>query len=107
MIKVQTGGAVMPSSPDHKQTNLSLFDRSKLSLTGVSDVSGFDEALVSVTTADGELSIEGDGLHITLLSLEEGRVDLEGRINAMVYSDGRTGKRRSFWHFLERKGEDS
>lgn len=96
----------MAGTPENNSTKLSLFDRSKLSLTGVTDVSGFDETLVSVKTADGELSVEGEGLHVTLLSLEEGKVDLEGRINAMVYMDGHAGKRKSFWHFLDRRGED-
>lgn len=96
----------MAATPENNPTKLLLFDRSKLSLTGVTDVSGFDETLVSVKTTDGELSVEGEGLHVTLLSLEEGKVDLEGRINAMVYTDGHAGKRRSFWHFLDRKGED-
>lgn len=96
----------MPVTTENNSTKLSLFDRSKLSLTGVTDVSGFDETLVTVVTSDGELSVEGEGLHVTLLSLEEGKVDLEGRVNAMIYTNGRTEKNRSFWRMFARKDEN-
>ena len=38
---------------------LSMENRDKLSLTGVEDVSGFDESLVVLTTSMGELTVRG------------------------------------------------
>ena len=87
------------------QSSLALSGRTALSISGVTEVSGFDEALITLKTTDGELSVEGEQLHITLLSLEEGRVDVQGRINALIYSDAQSGRRRPFWRFLERKSD--
>ncbi len=88
-----------------KQSSLMLSGRTTLSVSGVTEVSGFDESMVTLKTTDGELSVEGEQLHVTLLSLEEGRVDVQGRINALIYADGQSGHRRPFWRFLERKAE--
>ena len=64
---------------------LMLDNRGLLSLTGVEDVSGFDESAVMVRIADGALVIKGEGLHISKLSLDSGDVVIDGRINAMQY----------------------
>ena len=62
-------------------------DRNKITLTGVSDVDSFDEQTVTVITSDGELSIRGSGLHIGKLSTDTGEMSIEGRIDALVYTD--------------------
>ena len=88
-----------------KPASLVLSGRTALSVNGVTEVSGFDETLITLKTTDGELSVEGEQLHVTLLSLEEGRVDVQGRINALIYSDGQSGRRHPFWRFFERKSD--
>lgn len=65
--------------------SLSLSDRATLNITGVMDVSGFDEENVNILTPMGNLIIKGEGLHITRLSLETGDVSLEGKINSLQY----------------------
>jgi len=74
---------------------LMLDNRGLLSMTGVEDVSGFDESAVMVRIADGALVIKGEGLHISKLSLDSGDVVIDGRINAMQYLGAGTKNLRS------------
>ena len=62
-------------------------DRRLMSVYGVKDVDSFNEQWVQLLTEAGELRIEGCGLHITKLNLDEGQVMLEGEITALEYSD--------------------
>ena len=82
------------AEPGKKSHTLMLDNRSKLSLTGVEDVSGFNEEAVSVRTTDGTLIIRGSGLHIDRLNLETGDVYVDGSIDSMQYlgSDGSKSK---------------
>lgn len=64
-----------------------LKDRQELHLSGVTDVDSFDETGITAYTDIGELSIGGENLHITKLSLESGELLVEGRINSLVYRD--------------------
>ena len=66
--------------------NIIIDNRKKMELSGVNDVSGFDEQTVSLTTEMGGLVIKGTGLHITKLSLDTGDVTVEGNLNAMQYT---------------------
>lgn len=66
--------------------SLILENRSVLSLTGVTDVAGFDELTVNVFTDYGQLIIKGSGLHISRLSLETGEVTVDGSISSLQYT---------------------
>ncbi len=66
--------------------SLILENRSVLSLTGVTDVAGFDEQTVNVFTDYGQLIIKGSGLHISRLSLETGEVTIDGSVSSLLYS---------------------
>lgn len=67
--------------------NCILEDRNRLSVSGVDDVGSFDEQTIVATTQCGELTIHGEKLHITKLSLEVGELCIEGRINSLQYAD--------------------
>lgn len=67
--------------------NCILEDRNRLSVSGVNDVGSFDEQTIVATTECGELTIQGEKLHITKLSLEVGELCIEGRINSLQYAD--------------------
>ena len=66
--------------------SLTLTDRKRLSLAGVEDVDCFNEQIVVLRTALGTLTVAGAGLNISRLSLEEGRVEIEGEVDALEYS---------------------
>ncbi len=61
--------------------------RELMSVSGVKDVDSFNDQEVELLTEAGELRIEGNGLHITKLSLDDGQVILEGEICALEYSE--------------------
>ena len=65
---------------------LTLVDRKKLSLTGVEDVDCFNEQLVVLRTALGTLTVAGAGLNLSRLSLEDGRAEIDGEVDALEYS---------------------
>lgn len=56
-------------------------------ITGVSDVISFDLKAVLLETCCGMLTIKGDNLHVSRLSLEKGELDIDGRIDATTYSE--------------------
>lgn len=79
---------------------LTLSNCETLELCGVTDVRGFDEGTVLLETACGPLTVEGEGLHVTHLGLEEGRVTVTGRIAALFYSQTGTRVRGGFFSRL-------
>ena len=67
--------------------NIHVLSRSEVQLTGVSDVSRFEETVAVLATTRGTLTIEGEGLRIVRLSLETGEVDLAGKVNGLFYDE--------------------
>ena len=66
---------------------LILEDRHALTVSGVSDVDSFDEMTVVVYTDMGELTVNGEGLHINRLNVETGELTLEGSIESLTYAE--------------------
>lgn len=66
--------------------SLIIENRSVLTLTGVTDVSGFDDLTVNVFTDYGQIIIKGVKLHISKLSLDTGEVTIDGTINSLQYT---------------------
>lgn len=64
-----------------------LKSRKSMSIDGVEDVISFDESLVVLLTTCGEMTVEGSGLHIRVLDLESGVVELDGNVDGVFYSD--------------------
>ena len=76
--------------------SLILEERRRLNVSGVSEVLSFDEEQVVMETALGQLTVEGEGLHVEKLSLDVGELTLEGNIQSLCYSR-ETKHRGSFW----------
>lgn len=73
---------------------LILENKKSLSITGVSDVDSFDDSMVVAYTDYGELTVKGEKLHISKLSVETGELNIEGVVSSLVYTDNlpkRTG----------------
>ena len=77
---------------------LSIENRRKMSLNGVTDVSGFNENTILLETAMGRLAIQGEQLHIGRIDLDLGLLELEGMISELSYSD--ISPATSFWQRL-------
>lgn len=69
--------------------------RENLSITGVKDIINFDESSVSIKTVCGELNIEGENIHINVLNVEKGQVEITGKINGINYFDTYDGDRKT------------
>lgn len=81
--------------PITKSHGISMENRAKLSLSGVEDVSGFDESVVLLRTSLGMLSIRGEQLHIDRIDLDCGELELKGKIQELSYDE--TPPRASLW----------
>lgn len=77
------GGSIKRTA-NHK---VYLNNRNTMTLTGVKDVLSFDAAEILLETEEELLMIKGDELHVKRLSVEEMEVDIEGRIDSLVYSE--------------------
>jgi len=73
-----------------------LESREKAVITGVDDVESFNENEIMLTTSAGFLSLRGQALHITKLSLDEGQLIVEGLIDGIEYSE-HDAAQRSGW----------
>ena len=65
--------------------SLRLTERKSLSVTGVTEVVRFDEDAVVLQTDMGTLTVQGEQLQLKELSVEGGRVTVEGTISALSY----------------------
>lgn len=71
---------------DVKKTHeIRLLGRSQMSVSGVCEVVSFDEDGVRLTSLEGELIIEGEGIKVGVLDTERGVVTLSGKIDGFFY----------------------
>lgn len=82
----------MSDSNFKKSHGMSLENRELLQLTGVNDVSAFNEEEIFTNCDYGELIIKGQNLHIDVLDLESGILKINGKIDALVYSEVKATK---------------
>ena len=75
-------------------------NREKTSISGVTEVESFDEQTVILETSGGRLVIDGEGLSIRKLSTDQGDVIILGRIHALHYEE--SAPRESLWARLFR-----
>lgn len=78
MEEINTG------SRPHK---LTMTNRRICVITGVKDVLSFDVHEVVLETEQGMLMIKGENLHVSRLTLDQGEVDVDGRVDSFTYSD--------------------
>lgn len=72
--------------------SLSLVNRSRAELTGVTDVDCFNEQIIVLATSMGALTISGAGLNILHFSQQDGKLSIEGEFQAFEYSGRRDAK---------------
>ena len=66
---------------------LTLEERGKLTMTGVTEVISFEEDAVVLRTSLGTLLVHGRDLQLKTLSLDGGQVAVEGTVSALVYEE--------------------
>lgn len=82
--------------PRARAHSLQIDNRSRMNVTGVSDVESFHEQEVILHTEAGTLRIEGDGLHLSKLNLDDGQVVVEGEVIALEYEASAPERRGLF-----------
>lgn len=86
----------MDERPVQKAHRVTVNNRGNGTITGVLDVRSFDEKEIVLETSVGMLFIKGSELHVSKLFLEQGDVDIDGKIDSFTYSDkGVTKKEES------------
>ena len=75
------------NSINNKTHKITMTNRRMCLLTGIKDVLSFDVHEVLLETEQGMLTLKGDDLHVSRLSLDQGEVDVDGRIDSLVYSE--------------------
>ena len=79
---------------------LILDGRKRLEITGVRDVTRFDEQTAELSTVLGDLIVDGSGLRIEVFDTEKGLVTISGNVRGMDYYDSvseTAGKKRGFF----------
>ena len=89
---------------DNQKTvqEIKLISRKHFDVNGVKEVESFDEENVTLRTVCGLLSVDGKGLKISVLDIDKGIVSLDGRIDAVYFSDEVQEKKRGLFGRLLR-----
>ncbi len=70
---------------------LTLQERQKLTMTGVTEVISFDDTAVVLETSLGTLVVQGRELQLKTLSVDGGQVAVEGTVSSLSYEEPRQG----------------
>ena len=73
---------------------ITLRDRSRLTVTGVEDVQSFDERSIILKSNHGMMAIDGEGLHISHLSVETGELHIDGTIGGVLFFEPTEPKKK-------------
>lgn len=79
---------------DNMKSNLILENRSKLQLDGVIEVIKFNEQEILLNTNLGGLTIKGEELKMNKLDVQNGHVNITGKINSCVYTSDEKSKNK-------------
>lgn len=73
-------------SMESRKSFLTLEDRKKMTLNGVSEIISFNEEQILLITALGNMDIRGEDLKMTKLDVQNGDVVITGKVSYVVYT---------------------
>nr|WP_312578743.1 sporulation protein YabP [Sedimentibacter sp.] len=79
---------------DRVVQSLLLENKETLNVTGVEGVDNFNDETVVLLTNKGKLTIKGQGLNISKLNVDEGKLMVKGDINVLIYSDNDSNREK-------------
>ena len=80
---------------------LTLDNRNRAQISGVTDVCSFQENEVVLKIDSGEMVLTGQNLHIAKLLLEEGQLNVDGHVDSVIYQSASKHEGKShFWKRL-------
>jgi len=65
--------------------NVIIENRKSLNISGVKDVSNFDDETILLDTELGRMTVKGEGLHIESFNANTGDLTATGKVHAVVY----------------------
>lgn len=74
-------------------SEIKLNDRKKISLSGLKKLVSFDPEEFVMETNLGPLVLKGNNLEIVKLDIIDGNLQIKGKINSLVYLDGKDSKK--------------
>ncbi len=77
----------MDSGSDRRENDVLIYDRSKISLTGIDDVVEFSDNSITLSCSYGSLTLEGASLKIESFDSESGKLSVSGTLDGLVYFD--------------------
>ena len=77
----------MENSLTKRPHNLTLEEKKYMKITGVKDVDSFNEEMIVALLDDSEITIRGNNLHISKLSVDSGELEIDGEITSFAYTD--------------------
>ncbi|NMA01123.1 MAG: sporulation protein YabP [Clostridia bacterium] len=83
-MEVKTGGS-----------NLNLINRERFEASAVNNVISYDDTEILMETKLGLLDIKGEGMHITTLNLEQGKIVVDGYIHRIEYVEDKGAKMKN------------
>lgn len=66
--------------------SINLKDRCSLVISGVDHIYSFNDKKIEVLTSAGRLIVEGEGLDMNKLNIEESIISVEGTVNSLIYA---------------------
>lgn len=85
-----------------KPHSFTVRSRHNAEFEGINEVTGFDDGLVTLDSAEGGISVEGAELKIERFDAETGMLSLTGRIDAVIYfSKAPSDKKKSMAKFFK------
>ncbi|MCI5957978.1 MAG: YabP/YqfC family sporulation protein [Clostridiales bacterium] len=96
MINGNNSAAESGSQSIRTSHTLSIDKRRHAIITGVTDVCSFHETEVVLKLDCGVMILTGQSLHIAKLLLEEGRLDVDGHIDGVIYETPKATAKRLF-----------
>lgn len=74
-------------------SEIKLNDRKEISLSGLKKLVSFDPEEFVMETNLGPLVLKGNNLEIVKLDIIDGNLQIKGKINSLVYLDGKDSKK--------------
>lgn len=88
--------AINKENNSHTEHSFAVKNRSFISLCGIEEVISFEHDCIVMNTKLGSMTLDGSDLNVVLLDLDKGNVEIEGKISAVYYMEGKEHKRGLF-----------
>lgn len=83
----------MEGKNENMPHKLTFENRTSGIITGVRDMTSFDEKEIILLTTQGKLKLKGEQMHVKRLDLKQGEVEVEGKLEEAVYQSGNSLKK--------------